>query len=194
MAGVPASCALSMNWNRWPKLIAARGKTGFHQRLLRPFARRPRQLPARSRPPGRRVGGGRQFRCERAPPQGKRPPVVESAGLDASATDAVARPRPGATTADWLDHVQAPHTEVELAALRRSLERGSPYGAPAGSCARHSNSVSNRVSMPQAVRAAEAARNAKGTVCSARKTKRLGGTRCRDFVAIPQGAFLQCPV
>jgi putative transposase len=30
--------------------------------------------------------------------------------------------------AGWLEHVQAPHTELELAALRRSVERGAPYG------------------------------------------------------------------
>jgi putative transposase len=31
----------------------------------------------------------------------------------------------------WREHVQAPQTEAELAALRRSVERGAPYGAPA---------------------------------------------------------------
>lgn len=35
------------------------------------------------------------------------------------------RPRP----ANWLDHVNAPPTEGELAALRRCVNRGSPYGA-----------------------------------------------------------------
>lgn len=28
----------------------------------------------------------------------------------------------------WLQHVQTPQTEVELEALRRSVERGSPFG------------------------------------------------------------------
>ena len=28
----------------------------------------------------------------------------------------------------WLEHVQVPHTDSELAALRRSVERGTPYG------------------------------------------------------------------
>src|SRR5436305_1706358 len=40
--------------------------------------------------------------------------------------DAGPVPRP----ACWLEHVQSPHTEVELAALRRSVERGAPYGGP----------------------------------------------------------------
>lgn len=31
---------------------------------------------------------------------------------------------------NWLKHVQQPQTEAELAALRRSLERGVPYGNP----------------------------------------------------------------
>ncbi len=33
--------------------------------------------------------------------------------------------------ADWLKYVQTPQTEDELAALRRSVERGVPYGGPA---------------------------------------------------------------
>ena len=33
--------------------------------------------------------------------------------------------------ANWLDHVNAPQTEGELAALRRSVERGSPFGGDA---------------------------------------------------------------
>jgi putative transposase len=33
--------------------------------------------------------------------------------------------RPG----DWLEYVQTAHTEAELAALRRSMERGVPYGS-----------------------------------------------------------------
>jgi putative transposase len=37
-------------------------------------------------------------------------------------------PGPVPRPASWLDHVQAPHTEAELAALRRSAERGRPYG------------------------------------------------------------------
>jgi putative transposase len=39
--------------------------------------------------------------------------------------DAGPVPRP----ACWLEHVQAPHTEAELAALRRSIERNAPYGS-----------------------------------------------------------------
>jgi putative transposase len=34
-------------------------------------------------------------------------------------------PRPG----NWLEHVQAAQTEVELAVLRRCAERGRPYGS-----------------------------------------------------------------
>jgi putative transposase len=30
---------------------------------------------------------------------------------------------------DWLKHVQAPQTEAELEALRRSVQRGSPFGS-----------------------------------------------------------------
>jgi putative transposase len=30
----------------------------------------------------------------------------------------------------WLDYVALPHTEAELAALRRSVARGAPYGSP----------------------------------------------------------------
>jgi len=33
---------------------------------------------------------------------------------------------------DWLQHVQRAQTEPELAALRRSVERGSPYGSSPG--------------------------------------------------------------
>jgi putative transposase len=32
---------------------------------------------------------------------------------------------------DWLEYVQTPHTEAELAALRRSVQRGAPYGSAA---------------------------------------------------------------
>jgi putative transposase len=32
---------------------------------------------------------------------------------------------------DWLEHVNQPLTEAELAALRRSAERGTPYGSGA---------------------------------------------------------------
>jgi len=32
-------------------------------------------------------------------------------------------------SADWLAHVNAPQTEAELAALRRSIQRGSPFGS-----------------------------------------------------------------
>ncbi len=31
---------------------------------------------------------------------------------------------------DWVRHVNTPQTEAELAALRRSLSRGQPYGSP----------------------------------------------------------------
>ena len=40
-------------------------------------------------------------------------------------------PGPVARHAEWLDYVAMPHTESELAALRRSVERGSPYGSMA---------------------------------------------------------------
>jgi putative transposase len=33
--------------------------------------------------------------------------------------------------ADWLEYVQTPHSEDELAALRRSVERCTPYGSAA---------------------------------------------------------------
>ena len=33
--------------------------------------------------------------------------------------------------ADWLEHVNAPQTEGELAALRRSVARGASFGEPA---------------------------------------------------------------
>jgi REP-associated tyrosine transposase len=32
--------------------------------------------------------------------------------------------------ANWLKHVKAPQTEGELAALRRSIVRGNPWGDP----------------------------------------------------------------
>jgi putative transposase len=31
----------------------------------------------------------------------------------------------------WVEHVNRPQTEAELAALRRSVQRGTPYGEPA---------------------------------------------------------------
>jgi putative transposase len=31
---------------------------------------------------------------------------------------------------DWLSYVQTPHSEVELVALRRSLQRGALVGSP----------------------------------------------------------------
>ena len=31
-------------------------------------------------------------------------------------------------TAGWLEHVNSPQTDAELAALRRSVNRGSPFG------------------------------------------------------------------
>lgn len=33
----------------------------------------------------------------------------------------------------WIEHVNRPQTEAELAALRRSVQRGGPFGAPAWS-------------------------------------------------------------
>ncbi len=39
-------------------------------------------------------------------------------------------PGPVPRHAGWLEHVQTPQTEAELAALRRSVERGAPYGSP----------------------------------------------------------------
>ena len=38
-------------------------------------------------------------------------------------------PGPVPRPAGWLDYVQTPHTDAELSALRRSVERGSPYGS-----------------------------------------------------------------
>ena len=35
---------------------------------------------------------------------------------------------PGALPEEWLRHVAPPQTDLELAALRRSVTRGSPYG------------------------------------------------------------------
>jgi putative transposase len=40
-------------------------------------------------------------------------------------------PGPVPRHAGWLDYVHAPQSEAELAALRRSVERGAPYGCPA---------------------------------------------------------------
>lgn len=37
-------------------------------------------------------------------------------------------PGPVPRPACWLEHVESPHTEAELAALRRSVERGTPFG------------------------------------------------------------------
>ena len=37
-------------------------------------------------------------------------------------------PGPVPRPADWLEHVQTPHTEAELVALRTSVERGAPFG------------------------------------------------------------------
>ena len=39
-------------------------------------------------------------------------------------------PGPVPRPAGWLEYVQTPQTEAELAALRRSVERGAPYGSP----------------------------------------------------------------
>jgi putative transposase len=38
-------------------------------------------------------------------------------------------PWPVPPPCDWLRWVQAPQTEAELEALRRSLQRGAPYGS-----------------------------------------------------------------
>jgi putative transposase len=38
-------------------------------------------------------------------------------------------PGPVPRSADWLEHVNQPQTEAELERLRRSVQRGSPYGA-----------------------------------------------------------------
>jgi putative transposase len=40
-------------------------------------------------------------------------------------------PGPAPRPAGWLEYVQAPHTDTQLAALRRSVERGAPFGSPA---------------------------------------------------------------
>ena len=32
---------------------------------------------------------------------------------------------------DWVEYVNAPQTEAEVEALRRSVKRGSPFGSPA---------------------------------------------------------------
>jgi putative transposase len=37
---------------------------------------------------------------------------------------------PVARPTSWLEHVQTAHSEAELAGLRRSVERGAPYGTP----------------------------------------------------------------
>ena len=39
-------------------------------------------------------------------------------------------PGPVPRPASWLEHVQTPHSEAELAALRTSVERGAPFGQP----------------------------------------------------------------
>jgi putative transposase len=40
-------------------------------------------------------------------------------------------PWPLPVPADWVERVNAPHTEAEVVALRRSVQRGCPYGSPA---------------------------------------------------------------
>jgi putative transposase len=40
-------------------------------------------------------------------------------------------PGPVPRHAGWLEYVQEPHSEAELAALRRSVERGTPFGSAA---------------------------------------------------------------
>jgi len=52
--------------------------------------------------------------------------------LRASAEDrALLAAWPLARKAGWTDHVNAPHTPAELAALHRSVSRGAPYGSEA---------------------------------------------------------------
>jgi len=41
---------------------------------------------------------------------------------------ALLAPWPSPRRPNWVDHVNAPQTEAELQALRRSLQRGSPFG------------------------------------------------------------------
>ena len=41
---------------------------------------------------------------------------------------ALLAPWPVPRRPNWGDHVNSPQTEAELAALRRSVERGSPFG------------------------------------------------------------------
>ena len=49
--------------------------------------------------------------------------------LRGSAEDkALLAPWPLSRKASWVAHVNTPHTEAELTALRRSVERGSPFG------------------------------------------------------------------
>lgn len=49
--------------------------------------------------------------------------------LRGSAEDkALLAPWPLSRKASWVAHANTPHTEAELAALRRSVERGSPFG------------------------------------------------------------------
>jgi len=38
---------------------------------------------------------------------------------------------PVATPSNWIDHVNEPQTEAEVVALRRSLQRGIPFGGEA---------------------------------------------------------------
>ena len=33
--------------------------------------------------------------------------------------------------ADWVEYINTPQTEAEVEALRRSVQRGSPWGSPA---------------------------------------------------------------
>ena len=44
-------------------------------------------------------------------------------------TPAWLSPGPVPRGRDWLRHVAEPHSEAELAALRRSANRGTPYGS-----------------------------------------------------------------
>ena len=54
--------------------------------------------------------------------------MVEPAGVAVAAALARLHPGPVPRHVGWLEYVQEPQTEAELAALRRSVARGAPYG------------------------------------------------------------------
>lgn len=43
-------------------------------------------------------------------------------------SDQLLAPWPLSRKPNWRDHVNAPQTEAEIAALRRSIQRGCPFG------------------------------------------------------------------